>query len=820
MRKELLAILITIVNLAVFAQNNVGIGTAVPDPSAILDLTSGTKGFLAPRVTTAQRNNIVSPATGLLVYDTDFQCFYYFDSGWKSLCTSTGSGATGPTGSTGPTGANGANGNTGATGASGASGNDGANGADGNTGPTGATGNTGATGPNGDTGTTGETGATGATGDTGPTGETGPTGNTGATGTDWNITSLDYNDDGTISLITDNPDTVTSNVKAWLLDGNAATDVNTNFLGTTDLQGLAIKTNNADRIRVNEIGNIGIGTVTPLTNYMMTIIVDSVNTKPNGIYMSMTGQGTTSFGININADNDRARGIFVTNSTPDPPVNPFFGVGAVLSQDRIVGGYLAYRTTSGFTYGLFGVTGTTATYDGVNPNTWALFSKGRAVISAEQAPTSPLGVDLEIRNTSVGATNPVIVSMRQANSLSTNGSIMANINFGDNRETGPQTQIQAFRDATSSNATDLPTALSFSTTQDASATLTERVRISNQGRVGIANNAPLAMLDVFSSATTGVPAAIISRNFNGVVNSYAAFIGGTDAAFANTGIYVMQKDNIGFNSSNSFALNTVVNNVSQLVVNGLGNTRIGVTLASTISPPQADALNIKLDVTGGFTRIGNFNTGSDPTTHPGTSFAAGVGALAVGMNRTSGTSNVDFWNTTANGQPTAFNNADRGFDWRRYDNAGAEQLLMSLNGLGNLTITGTNYFTSDRRLKYEIKPIGNNILERANSSLENGAIKLNTIDQNSISDFGFIAQDVYEIFPELVSKPNDESKELWAVDYARLSVMLTKAIQEQQEIIEVLKSNNRNLAEEIASFRKNLESIKTEFNQMKISNQK
>jgi len=32
MKKVLLAILITLVNLAVFAQNNVGIGTAVPDP--------------------------------------------------------------------------------------------------------------------------------------------------------------------------------------------------------------------------------------------------------------------------------------------------------------------------------------------------------------------------------------------------------------------------------------------------------------------------------------------------------------------------------------------------------------------------------------------------------------------------------------------------------------------------------------------------------------------------------------------------------------------------------------------------------------------
>jgi hypothetical protein len=156
---------------------------------------------------------------------------------------------------------------------------------------------------------------------------------------------------------------------------------------------------------------------------------------------------------------------------------------------------------------------------------------------------------------------------------------------------------------------------------------------------------------------------------------------------------------------------------------------------------------------------------------------------------------------------------------------------MSLNGLGNLTITGTSYFTSDKRLKSNIKPLENNVLERVlklqpslysktNSVLENGIVKFNNSNNNSISDFGFIAQDVYEIFPELVSKPNDESKALWAVDYARLSVMLTKAIQEQQEIIENLKTNNRNLVNEVAVFKTNLESIRTEINQIKISVQK
>jgi nitrogen fixation protein len=53
-------------------QFGIGIGTGQPPntASAILDLTSTTKGFLPPRLTTTQKNAIVTPAAGLVVYDT------------------------------------------------------------------------------------------------------------------------------------------------------------------------------------------------------------------------------------------------------------------------------------------------------------------------------------------------------------------------------------------------------------------------------------------------------------------------------------------------------------------------------------------------------------------------------------------------------------------------------------------------------------------------------------------------------------------------------------------------------------------------------
>ena len=52
-------------------QGDIGVGTIAPDPSAILELNSTTKGFLLPRLTTTQMNVIPLPANGLMIFNTD-----------------------------------------------------------------------------------------------------------------------------------------------------------------------------------------------------------------------------------------------------------------------------------------------------------------------------------------------------------------------------------------------------------------------------------------------------------------------------------------------------------------------------------------------------------------------------------------------------------------------------------------------------------------------------------------------------------------------------------------------------------------------------
>ena len=65
---------------------SVGIGTASPDDSSVLEVTSTTKGFLPPRMTTTERDAINLPEEGLMVYDVTVSKVSVFNgSVWKYL---------------------------------------------------------------------------------------------------------------------------------------------------------------------------------------------------------------------------------------------------------------------------------------------------------------------------------------------------------------------------------------------------------------------------------------------------------------------------------------------------------------------------------------------------------------------------------------------------------------------------------------------------------------------------------------------------------------------------------------------------------------
>jgi uncharacterized protein (TIGR02145 family) len=85
---------ITLVGIAIllllptaFSQVAVNTDGSSPDGSAMLEVKSTDKGFLPPRLSSAQRDAISSPAEGLTIYNTDAECIQFFNGTlWYDAC--------------------------------------------------------------------------------------------------------------------------------------------------------------------------------------------------------------------------------------------------------------------------------------------------------------------------------------------------------------------------------------------------------------------------------------------------------------------------------------------------------------------------------------------------------------------------------------------------------------------------------------------------------------------------------------------------------------------------------------------------------------
>ncbi len=67
-------------------EGNMGVGTITPDVSAALEVSSISKGFLPPRMSSTQMNAISSPPAGLMIFNTTVNSICYYDgSTWNNL---------------------------------------------------------------------------------------------------------------------------------------------------------------------------------------------------------------------------------------------------------------------------------------------------------------------------------------------------------------------------------------------------------------------------------------------------------------------------------------------------------------------------------------------------------------------------------------------------------------------------------------------------------------------------------------------------------------------------------------------------------------
>jgi trimeric autotransporter adhesin len=231
---------------------------------------------------------------------------------------------------------------------------------------------------------------------------------------------------------------------------------------------MSFLTNHVERITILGNGLVGVWNTNPS---QAKLNIASANSSQDGVYSEHSSAAT-------GAAYSAIQGVYS-------------GSGYTAAQ-----GNIAYHASTNKTYSLYGTGGD-----------FGAFIQNKTVIGNVHPDLTKNIFDLEVQNTTSGAGSPAAIAIRQTTSLTTNGDVLSILNFCDNSQANPQAQIKVIRDAAAGGlgSSDLPTAMTFFTMADATNTLSERMRISNAGNVGIGTNNPsnCALLDI-SSSTLGL----------------------------------------------------------------------------------------------------------------------------------------------------------------------------------------------------------------------------------------------------------------------------------------------------------------------------
>jgi hypothetical protein len=199
--------------------------------------------------------------------------------------------------------------------------------------------------------------------------------------------------------------------------------------------------------------------------------------------------------------------------------------------------------------------------------------------------------------------------------------------------------------------------------------------------------------------------------------------------------------------------------------------------------------------------------------------ASGSQSFAVGYN-TSATGNlaISAGNTTTaqsyasliigryntiSGSTTNWVSTDPLFVAGNGSNGSSRSNALILYKNGNMTIAGTLTQNSDFRLKEKIEPIYDVL-----SNLKHiKPVYFEFKDKEMYPEnrqIGFIAQNIREYYPEIVSENEDG---ILSVDYTKMSVLLLEAINEQQEIIIQQEEENKKLQLQIDEINQKLNDL-------------
>ena len=299
-------------------------------------------------------------------------------------------------------------------------------------------------------------------------------------------------------------------------------------------------------------------------------------------------------------------------------------------------------------------------------------------------------------------------------------------------------------------ATSSPGRLEFNTTPSGSTATTTRMVINNTGYVGVGTTGPTHLLHV-SGTPVGQALIRITGDNTGDNHIRYDFPSNTSKYWLVGSDRDWGSDFLWFNSNTgtvAMSINDATNNVA---------------IGSSSSP----SYRLVVEDTDSANVVAMFTNLDTSTTSDG---------IAIRLGPTA--------NPGAGNQFVQFQDGDG-------------TIIGKIEGTGGASV---NYnTTSDRRLKENIVDTHYSI---------DDLLKVGVHDYNYLGSkvpmTGFMAQDLHKVFPQAVSKPEDESKEYWGVDYGKITPLIVKALQdfwkkfvEQTEKTDKLEQQVRQLASEV-----------------------
>jgi hypothetical protein len=371
---------------------------------------------------------------------------------------------------------------------------------------------------------------------------------------------------------------VTTQANAWSTLGNAGTNPAINFLGTTDVQPLVLRTNATEQMRVTSTGNVGIGTATPsnklhvVGNNQVNMSVENTNGSINSDYAAVNTK--------------------INSATGTP-----------------IGTVMAAQTLASETNGGLGIIRTSTAHDlalGTNNAEHMRITTAGNVGIGTLAPTAKLDVNGTARIQGSAGT-PTAITGRNATGDIGNVSVGTGLNLtGGILSATPATPGWNLAGNTGSNPN-----INYIGTADGQPLIirtdaTERMRVQSTGNIGIATNFPQQTLHVEGTArvtgSAGTPTTITGRNATGdigniTLGSNLSLSGGVlNATASGWGLTGNASTNpasnyIGTSDAQPLVLRT---NAAERV-RVLSNGNVGINNVAPISPLSfANALGTKI----------------------------------------------------------------------------------------------------------------------------------------------------------------------------------------------------------------------------------